>query len=174
MDLKENERLDDLQYKGLKIIQNTKGFCFGIDSVLLTDFAKKIKPNSLVADLGSGTGILSILLAAKTQNTKFIGIEIQQEVADMSRRSIEYNKLNDRINIENCNILELKEKIDNISVIDKMSKVAEMPSSQEFDYAINVLISLGLTKYDATKRIRELASPQDKAEDIIQKVLRSL
>lgn len=110
MDLKENERLDDLQYKGLKIIQNTEGFCFGIDSVLLTDFAKKIKPNSIVADLGSGTGILSILLSAKTTNTKFVGVEIQKDVAEMSRRSVEYNKLNDRIKIENCNILGLKEK----------------------------------------------------------------
>lgn len=71
-------------------------------------------------------------------------------------------------------ILELKEKIDNISQIDKMENANDMPSSQEFDYAINVLISLGLTKYDATKRIRELAKPEDKAEDIIQKVLRSL
>lgn len=110
MELKENERLDDLQYKGLKIIQNTEGFCFGIDSVLLTDFAKKIKPNSIVADLGSGTGILSILLSAKTTNTKFVGVEIQKDVAEMSRRSVEYNKLNDRIKIENCNILGLKEK----------------------------------------------------------------
>ncbi len=77
IELKENERIDDLEYKGLKIIQNKDGFCFGIDSVLLTDFSKEIKPNSKIMDLGSGTGIIPILLSAKTQNTNFIGVEIQ-------------------------------------------------------------------------------------------------
>ena len=63
MDLKENERIDDLEFEDLKIIQNTKGFCFGIDSVLLSDFAKNIKKNSTIVDLGTGTGIISILLS---------------------------------------------------------------------------------------------------------------
>ena len=110
INLKENERIDDLEYKGLKIIQNIDGFCFGIDSVLLTDFAKNIKPNSRVMDLGSGTGIIPILLSAKTKNTNFIGIEIQEEVAQMSCRSVVLNNLEDRIKIENENILNLKNK----------------------------------------------------------------
>ena len=63
MELKENEKIEDLQFKGLKIIQNKKWFCFGMDAVLLSDFAKGIKKNSIVADLGSGTGIISILLS---------------------------------------------------------------------------------------------------------------
>ena len=67
MQLKENERIDELQYKNLKIIQNEDGFCFGIDSVLLSDFAKDIKSNSAGVDLGTGTGIISILLSAKTK-----------------------------------------------------------------------------------------------------------
>ena len=62
MNLKENERIDDLQYKGLKIIQDKTAFCFGIDSVLLSDFAKEIKNNSKVADLGTGNGIVGLLL----------------------------------------------------------------------------------------------------------------
>ena len=57
--LKENERIDDLEFKNLKIIQNKDGFCFGIDSILLTDFAKNIKQNSKVIDLGTGTGIMT-------------------------------------------------------------------------------------------------------------------
>ena len=107
--LKENERIDDLEFKGLKIIQNSEGFCFGIDSVLLTDFAKDIKTNSKVIDLGSGTGIIPILLSAKTKNTLFVGIEIQETVAEMANRSVQLNDLHDRIKIENENILNLKD-----------------------------------------------------------------
>ena len=108
MELKENERIDDLEFKDLKIIQNKEGFCFGIDSVLLSDFAKDIKYNSKVIDLGTGTGILCILLSGKTTNTKFIGVEIQNEVAEMAQRSVNLNNLEDRIEIINDNILNLK------------------------------------------------------------------
>ena len=106
--LKENERIDDLEFEGLKIIQNKEGFCFGIDSVLLTDFAKEIKSNSKVIDLGSGTGIIPVLLSAKTKNTTFVGIEVQEAVAEMSKRSILLNELQDRIEIKNMNILDIK------------------------------------------------------------------
>lgn len=109
MDIKlnKNERIDDLEYKGLKIIQNIDGFCFGIDAVLLSDFAKEIRNNSEVLDLGTGTGILSILLSAKTNLKKIYGIEIQEEVADMARRSVELNNLENKIEIINKNIKEL-------------------------------------------------------------------
>lgn len=106
--LKENERIDDLEYKGLKIIQNTEGFCFGIDAVLLSDFAKEIRNNSEVLDLGTGTGILSILLSAKTNLKKIYGIDIQEEVVDMAKRSVKLNKLDDKIEIINKNIKELE------------------------------------------------------------------
>lgn len=105
--LKENERIDDLEFKNLKIIQNKDGFCFGIDSILLTDFAKNIKPNSKVIDLGTGTGIIPILLYGKTKNTKFVGVEIQPEVAEMANRSVKLNLLENNIEILNTNILEL-------------------------------------------------------------------
>ena len=104
MELFENERIDDLQYKGLKIIQNKKGFCFGVDSVLLSDFAKGIKKNSLVVDIGTGTGIIGLLLCKKTNLKKIFGIEIQKEVAHMAKRSIELNNLEDRFEIINCDI----------------------------------------------------------------------
>ena len=107
IELKENERIDDLEYKGLKIIQNTEGFCFGIDAVLLSDFAKEIKNNSKVIDLGTGTGILSILLSGKTNLNKIYGIEIQEEVANMAQRSVKLNNLEDKIEIINENIKNL-------------------------------------------------------------------
>lgn len=105
--IKENERVDDLQFRNYKIIQRNDGFCFGIDSVLLSDFAKKIKNGSSVLDLGTGTGILGILLCGKTKLKSIIGVEIQKEIADMASRSIKLNNLDDRFSIVNCNIKDL-------------------------------------------------------------------
>ena len=107
IELKENERIDDLEYKGLKIIQNKEGFCFGIDSVLLSDFAKNIKKGSKVLDLGTGTGIIPILLCGKTELKKIVGVEIQEEVSNMAKRSIKLNDLENRFEIINENILNL-------------------------------------------------------------------
>lgn len=105
--LKENERIDDLEFKNLKIIQNKNGFCFGIDSILLSDFAKNIKKDCKVLDLGTGTGIISILLCGKTRLKKIVGVEIQSEVAKMANRSIKINNLEDKFEIVNDNILNL-------------------------------------------------------------------
>ena len=104
MDLKENEKIDDLEYNNLKIIQNKNGFCFGIDSVLISDFARDIKTESYGVDLGTGTGIISILLASKTKLNKIIGVEIQKDVANMAKRSVELNNLQQKIEIININI----------------------------------------------------------------------
>ena len=111
MDLKENERIDDLEFEDLKIIQNTKGFCFGIDSVLLSDFAKNIKKNSTIVDLGTGTGIISILLSKKTEAKKIYGIELQKEVCDMASRSVLLNNLQDKIEIINKNIKNISDTL---------------------------------------------------------------
>lgn len=107
IELKKDERIDDLQYKELKIIQNKKGFRFGIDSILLADFAKDIKKNAKVLDLGTGTGIIPTLLCGKTQLSEVIGIEIQEEVYEMAQRSIKLNNLNNKFHIINDNILNL-------------------------------------------------------------------
>lgn len=108
MELKENERIDDLEFKDLKIIQNTEGFCFGIDSVLLSDFAKNIRNNAKVIDLGTGTGIINILLSGKTNASEFVGIEVQKEVAEMAERSVKLNNLENKIKILNEDVLNLK------------------------------------------------------------------
>ena len=105
--LKDNERIDDLQLNNLKIIQNKDGFCFGIDAVLLSDFAKDIRNNSTVLDLGTGTGIIGILLCAKTKLSKIYGIDIQKDVCDMAFRSVKLNNLENKFEIINTNIKEL-------------------------------------------------------------------
>ena len=105
--LKENERVDDLEFKGLKIIQNKEGFCFGIDSILLSDFAKNIKRGTKVLDLGTGTGIIATLLCGKTELSEITGIEVQEEVYEMAKRSIQLNHLEDRFKIIQDNILNL-------------------------------------------------------------------
>lgn len=109
--LKENERIDDLEINNLKIIQRNDGFCFGIDSVLLSDFAKNIKNNSNVLDFGTGTGILGFLLIEKTKLKKVIGIEVQPEIADMAARSIKLNNLEEKFEILNSNIKDLDKKL---------------------------------------------------------------
>ena len=107
MDLLENERIDDLQYEGLKVIQNKNSFCFGVDSVLLSDFAKEIKRNSIVVDIGTGTGIIGLLLCKKTNLRKIYGVEIQKDVADMAKRSVRLNQLEDKFEIINCDICQI-------------------------------------------------------------------
>ena len=96
IELKENERLDDLQRNGLKIIQKTDGFCFGMDAVLLSGFAQ-VKPGETVLDLGTGTGIIPLLLSAKTEGKRFVGLEIQEAVAEMAERSVAFNELENKI-----------------------------------------------------------------------------
>ena len=112
MKISEDERIDDLGIKNMKIIQNKKGFCFGIDSVLLSDFAKEIRDGSYCIDLGTGTGILGILLCAKTNLKEIIGVEIQKDVADMAKRSVKLNNLEDRFKILNMNIKEINKVIE--------------------------------------------------------------
>ncbi len=107
IELSENEKIEDLQFKNLKIIQNKKGFCFGIDSILLSDFSKKIKENARVLDLGTGTGIIATLLCEKTKLKNIVGIDIQKEVCDMSKKSIKLNKLENKFKIINEDILNL-------------------------------------------------------------------
>lgn len=100
VELKDKERIDDLQCKGLRLIQNPDGFCFGIDAVLLANFSK-VKRGSKVVDLGTGTGIIPVLISGKSRADKIIGVEIQEEVAEMATRSVKLNDLEDRVSILN-------------------------------------------------------------------------
>ena len=101
----EDERIDDLQRNGYRIIQKKKGFCFGMDAVLLSGFAQ-VKEGEAAVDLGTGTGIIPILLEAKTKGKHFTGLEIQEEVAEMAERSVRLNQLEARVDIVRGDIRE--------------------------------------------------------------------
>ncbi len=103
--LKENERIDDLQRNNYRIIQDSKRFCFGMDAVLLSGFVK-VKDGERVLDLGTGTGIIPILLEAKTNAAHLTGLEIQEDSADMARRSVALNHLEEKIEIITGDIKE--------------------------------------------------------------------
>lgn len=96
MIISDNEQLDDLQINGLKIIQKKDGFKFGTDAVLLSDFARDIHSDCTL-DLCSGSGIIPLLLSAKTSAKVIYGVEIQSEIAKTAKRSVELNNLSDRI-----------------------------------------------------------------------------
>lgn len=100
-----HERLDELHRNGYWIIQDPGRFCFGMDAVLLSGFAK-VKPGERALDLGTGTGIIPILLEAKTKGEHFTGLEIQPESADMAARSVAYNHLEEKITIVTGDIKE--------------------------------------------------------------------
>ena len=105
--IKENERIDDLQRNGYRIIQDPDRFCFGMDAVLLSGFATA-KKGDKVLDMGTGTGIIPILMEAKTEAEHLTGLEIQPESADMALRSVQLNDLQDKISIVTGDIKEAK------------------------------------------------------------------
>lgn len=105
IELKAGERIDDLQRNGYQIIQNADGFCFGMDAVLLAAFAK-VKKGERAVDLGTGTGIIPILLEARTEGEHFTGLEIQEMSCDMARRSVQLNDLSEKISIVQGDIKE--------------------------------------------------------------------
>ncbi len=103
--VRKGERLDELQRNGYFIIQDPGRFCFGMDAVLLSGFAR-VKKGEKAIDLGTGTGIIPILLEAKTKGEHFTGLEIQPESADMAKRSVQYNHLEEKIDIVTGDIKE--------------------------------------------------------------------
>jgi tRNA1Val (adenine37-N6)-methyltransferase len=114
--VKSHERVDDLQLKGLQIIQNPDWFCFGIDAVLLADFVQANK-RAKIMDLCTGNGIVPLLLHGKNKGAKIYGLEIQAEIAEMAQRSVSMNGLDEVISIQ----------------VGDASRVREMEKPHSFD-----------------------------------------
>ncbi len=118
--IKEDETLDDLQLKGIHVIQKKDAFRFGIDAVLLANFAN-IKKRHKVIDFCTGTGIIPFIIAGKTECNDIKGIEIQEEFVDMAKRTVDFNNLSDRINfycrdLKDIDFLKSMEKVDVVTV----------------------------------------------------------
>lgn len=103
MELKPDERIDDLGRRGYRVIQNRTKFCFGVDAALLAWFSK-VKPGEKVLDLGTGTGIVPILMDARYACGDYIGLEIQKDMAEMAGRSVLLNDIADHMRIEEGDI----------------------------------------------------------------------
>lgn len=159
VELKENERIDDLEFKNLKIIQNKSGFCFGIDAVLLSDFAKSIKKNSRVIDLGTGTGIIPILLCEKTELKKIIGVEIQSDVYDMACRSARLNDLEDKFEVINENIVNLNNIFPNNS-FDAI--VTNPPYKKQNTGVINDVEERFISRHEVLAKLEDFVSVSNK------------
>lgn len=120
MNIRDDERLDEIGFGGLRLIQKPQDFCYGLDAVLLADFtAKTAKKKSSVIDLGTGTGIVPVILSHKTEAVRICGIEIQQDSYERAVRNTELNGLEDRLDMICCNIknldTELKSSFDTVT-----------------------------------------------------------
>lgn len=125
--VKDYERVDDLQLKGYKIIQNPIWFCFGIDAVILSDFVEANK-KSKVVEFGTGTGIIPLLIEGKKSPKSIMAFEIQEDVADMAKRTILLNELSDKIKIVNDDLNNVLEYVDKESVDVVVSNPPYMPA----------------------------------------------
>lgn len=125
----EDEVVDDLQIRNCKIIQKKCGFKFGIDAVLLANFVKS-KKNAKVVDMGTGTGIIPILMNAKSDVRKIYAIEIQEKIADMARRSVQMNSYEDKIEVMNINLKDATKHIEKNTVDIITSNPPYMPADK--------------------------------------------
>lgn len=148
MEIRKNERIDDLGINDLKIIQNKEYFCFGTDSVLLANFVKSENTNNVILDLCSGSGVIPIILSAKKKYKKIFGVELQSEMYDLFDRNIKINNLEDSIisiNENVKNIKDIRKKITSIMEKDKIDIITCNPPYKE--------IGTGLTTNHDVKTI---------------------
>lgn len=144
MNLKNGETIENLHIKGLRLIQGKNEFRFGIDAVLLADFART-KGKCKICDLGTGTGIIPLLMSEKNPEANFECIEIQEEAADMASRTMELNGLQERIKIFRA---DLKQPF---SVLEKNSfdaVVSNPPYMETFGGNKNKADSLSIARHE--------------------------
>ena len=147
-----HERVDDLERNGLRIIQNPMAFRFGMDAVLLADFTQ-VRPREQVADMGTGTGILPILLSQKQATAKFHAFEIQQDMADMASRSMRFNGLQERIQIHG---MDMREAHHILGHGKTDAVVCNPPYGKKGGALVNPAESLMLARHEADTEIGDI------------------
>lgn len=156
--LKKNERLDDLQYKGLKIIQDKTRYCFTSDSVLLANFVKATSKD-VVVDLCTGSGIIATLVLAKTNAKKIYGVELQPYLADMAKRSVKLNNQTERLEIINTSVQEVTNFI-------KEGSVSIVTANPPYEKAETHFLSgndhIDICKYETNLSLKELIASASK------------
>lgn len=146
------ERIDDLNIKGLKIIQNTDYFLFGMDSVLLANKVKS-KKEDVILDLGTGSMVMPVLLSAKTDSKKIIGVELQQEMYDLALRNIQINNLEEKLHVVKEDIKNVSKIRDNIIKITGKDKVDIIISNPPYKEVGTGSESIGDVKYIARHEV---------------------
>lgn len=101
----EEERIDDIGFSGFRLIQRLGDFCYGVDAVLLADFSK-VKKGGRVCDLGTGTGIVPLVVKHKTEAAEIWGVELQKKSFDLAVRNMELNGVSDCIHILHGDVKE--------------------------------------------------------------------
>lgn len=150
--LLDGERIDDLQFGGMKIIQKTEAFRFGTDAVLLSDFAL-VRKNDRVIDLGTGTGAIALLIAAHHESAKISAVEIQKDMAEMAERSVKMNALNDRVKVYH---MDLREAARNLGFGQFDQVVCNPPYSKEGAALASVRENQRLSRHEGDTTIPEI------------------
>lgn len=151
--LKENERLDDLEINNLKIIQNKNEFCFGIDAVLLSDFVN-IKKGAKLIDLCTGTGIIPILVNAKNELSYISALEYQEHMVDMAKRSILFNKLENKIEIKKGDVCKIKDSYKQ-QIVDVIT--CNPPYMQVQDGIKNKMENVSIARHEILLKFEDIA-----------------
>ena len=152
IEIKSNERLDDLQFNNLHIIQAVDGYCFTSDAIALANYAKVYRGETLV-DLCSGSGVIGILAHYKSNFKKTYLVELQENLADMSRRTLDYNNIKD-IEVLNCSVQGVSDKIG----VGKIDCVVCNPPYKKSGTAtkINENQSIAIARHELTITLEEI------------------
>lgn len=153
------ERIDDLEINNLKLIQNPNYFCFGIDAVLLSDFCKSLKDNSNILEIGTGNGIIPILLSAKTNLNKINSIEIQKDLYNLAKRNVELNNLNSLINLINDDFNNIEKYFEENS-LDAI--VTNPPYKKRGTGVVNENKHIEISKHETTCSLEDMIKKSKK------------
>lgn len=155
-----SERRDDIGFGNITLIQDTEQFCYGVDAVLLADFAAKFVLNASsdcknVADLGTNNGVVALILSALTDAENIVGVEVQKAAYELACRNVKENSLETRVGMVNCDVLEISEKF-NAGSFDLV--VCNPPYSAKGTSRLNDGDALTIARHETTAELKDFVS----------------